>query len=476
MGTTRVTHLLGLPDEIMVVIFGFLDYVDHREAIRVSKRFHGFSEPYLYHNIHVRHSKQALALVNSLKADIRRARFVRHLLVSTKLGEESGVSALPPVIADMCNLQNLRLETPDCNSLKPKDRTNWVKLQDRYERIFGMSSALVPRQEERLLPTLQSCTIHFVDSEKEIYSMTRYSMLFLHPTLKSLTISCASTDFPGLLLKPFQNDPSLQKSTRLEFLHLEECDIFPETLALLLSFPRQLKSLKISEGVRYTDFRSRSSRLHGNVSPASLVYAIAQHCLESLEWLSLSLGHRRHATHIISDVDQHLALSSFLKIKYLEVDSGTVSLLRSQPCDHQTWRRLPPNLESLKVFGIPVTLRLPFRPISNPRLPFRECFIKEKAAHGVPKLQSLIFDFEHYRHEEDLIQRLPNDLGTEQDFNYVDVAISILKKECDRFEPICKKAGVRLQLQSTILPTGFIPPYLFYEEHPIRDTIWQMAP
>ncbi|RMZ77798.1 hypothetical protein DV737_g4195, partial [Chaetothyriales sp. CBS 132003] len=475
MDTTRVTHLLGLPDEIMVAIFGFLDYVDHREAVFVSRQFHGFSEPYLYRNVHVRHSRQAKALAYSLKADIRRARFVRHLLVSTKLGEEDGVSGLPPFIAEMCNLQKLRLETPDCNSIMPEERIDWVKLQDRYERIFGMSSVLMPSQK-RLLPNLQSCTIHFVDSDKEIYSMTRYSMLFLHPTLKSLTISCASTDFPGLLLKPSQIDPSLQKSTRLEFLHLEECDIFPQTLALLLSFPRQLKSLKISEGVRYTDFRSRSGRLHGNVSPASFVYALAQHCLESLEWLSLSLGYRRHTTHSITDIDQHLALSAFVKIKHLEVDKGTVSLLRSRPCDHHTWRRLPPNLEILRVFGIPVIQRLPFRTISNPKLPFEECFIEEKAAHGVPKLKSLIFDFEHYRHEEDLIQRPANNMGSDQGSNYVDQAISILKNECARFEPICKKAGVQLQLQSTILPTGFIPPYLFYEEHPIRDTIWQTAP
>ncbi|RMZ84131.1 hypothetical protein DV738_g684, partial [Chaetothyriales sp. CBS 135597] len=476
MDVTRVKHLLDLPDEIMVVIFGFLDYVNHRETVLVSRRFRGFSEPYLYHNIHVRHSKQALALTYSFEQEGRRTRFVRHLLVSTKLGEEHGVSFLPPFVAKMSNLQTLTLETPDCNSLVPADRINWLKLQDRYEEIFALSSVLAPRQDERLLPNLQSCTIHFVDSDLEIYSMTRYSMLFLHPTLKSLTISCASTDFPGRMFKVLQSHSNLQKSTRLEFLHLEECDIFPQTLAFLLSLPRQLKSLKISEGVRYTDFRSRSSRLHGNLSPASFVYALAQNCLESLEWLSLSLGYRRHPTHSISDVDQHLALSSFLKIKYLEVDRSTISLLRSRPCDHQTWRRLPPNLESMKVFGIPVTQRQPFRPISNPKLPFEECFIREKAAHGVPKLKSLIFAFEHYRHEEDLIQRLPDNTGADQDFNYVELAISILKSECARFESICKKSGVRLQLQSTVLPTGFIPPYLFYEEHPTTNTIWQMPP
>ena len=323
------------------------------------------------------------------------------------------------------------------------------------------------------LPNLESCTMHFVDAEKEIYSMTHYSMLFLHPTLKSLTISCASTDYPDRLLVPFQNDQSLVKSTRLEHLHLEECDIFSPTLAILLSFPRELKSLKISEGVRYDEFSMRSSRVHGNVSPASFVEAIEQHCVESLESLSLSLGYRRLTGQSINQVGKYLNLTSFENLKYLEVDRGSITLLRLPSCDHQTWRRLPPNLETLKIFSIPLTQRSPFRPPVTPRLPLDQCFIETKAKHGVQKLNKLIFTYEYYRHETDLILRTPDRNGGFRDINQVEVAQSILIKECTRLQPICKKAEVRLQLDMTVLPTGFIPPYLFPEDKPVNFTLWQ---
>ena len=72
--------------------------------------------------------------------------------------------------------------------------------------------------------------------------MTKYAMLFLHPNLRSLTMSCASTDFPDRLLTQFQDDETLVGSTKLEHLHLEECDIYSPTLAILLGFPRALKS------------------------------------------------------------------------------------------------------------------------------------------------------------------------------------------------------------------------------------------
>jgi hypothetical protein len=266
----------------------------------------------------------------------------------------------------MDNLRDIRLETPDCNQQEPEDRIDWIRLQDRYERIFEQASILVPSTQRRL-PKLRSCTVHLVDEQREMITLRRHSALFLHPNLRSLTISCASTDFVNNLPAPLR-DISLSRTTKLEHLHLEECDIHGATLLKLLRLPQELKTLKISEGTRYDNrLFARQSRIHGNITPDSLVEAIARYCSASLTSLSLSLGHFRQSHQSISHRGHHLNLTLFDNLKTLEVDLRTCDLIRLRgPCDHLTHRRLPTALENLRVFGIPLAPRTrPFRAMEN---------------------------------------------------------------------------------------------------------------
>lgn len=326
--------------------------------------------------------------------------------------------------------------------------------------------------------TFDAGTLHFVDGEKELHSMTRHPMIFLHPKLKSLTMSCASTDFPDRLLVDFQCDETLLKSTGLEHLHLEECDIFSPSLAILLGFPKALKSLEISEGIRYDGmFNTRSSRLHGNVSPGPFVEAIAENCAESLEHLSLSLGFTRPITQEIDYPGQHLNLTFFYAMKQLDLDIRTVLLIRPKSCDHATWRRLPPNLETLKVFGIPLGERPPFQARRRPWLPLDACLASEKAKHGVRALKTIIYSYEYYR-TDDVIPRLSisDDEDSVDDISQVQVAQRRLMEKCREVQHIFKKASVRLEVEMIALPNGFIPPYLFVEDRPRIFKLWESAP
>lgn len=485
--------LLHLPDEVLITIFGFLDFSSLRDASLVCKHFDDLAQPFLYHTIEIVNGHQAAALASSLHANPRRATWVRFLLVSTKFGEDYGLSTLPPYIAQMRNLQDLCLETPDCNAKFPEERVDWINLQDRYERIFETASAVMPRTVDRALPNLKSCrlfrgsvrhdletdcgsgTLHFVDGQKEIYSMTKYAMLFLHPTLKSLTMSCASTDYPDRLLKPFQNDRSLVKSTNLETLHLEECDIFSPSLAVLLSFPRALKSLKISEGIRYDGMFTRSSRMHGNVPPGPFVDAIAKHCSESLEHLSLSLGYMRQGFQHINQPGQHLNLSTFQALKQVDLDVRTVNLIRARGvCDHGTWRRFPPNLETLKVFGIPLGDRPPFHARRRVWFPFDLCLAADKANHGVRHLKNLIYSYEYYREDDETARLSISDDGDSvEEISQVTIAHRLMIDKCREVQPVFKKAGVRLEIEMVALPNGFIPPYLFTEDKPRTFVLWE---
>jgi len=307
--------------------------------------------------------------------------------------------------------------------------------------------------------------------------MTKYPMLFLHTNLRSLTMSCASTDFPDKLLAQFQDDPALVKSTALEHLHLEECDICSPSLGVLLSFPRALKSLKISEGVRYDGlFSARNSRTHGNVSPGPFVAAIAQHCRDSLEVLSLSLGYFRQGFQHINHSGQHLNLTPFVKVKHLELEIRTVNLVRVRPvCDHATWRRLPPNIETLRVFGIPLGARPPFQALARAYFPFDVCLATEKRKHGVRYLHTLTYSYEHYKQDDTTaeLSLLDSDGMDDEHFSQVTLAKNRIKSACDIHRPSYRKAGCRLEIEMVVLPNGFIPPYLYPEQTPTRFTLWE---
>ena len=470
-----VQHLLNLPEEILCHTFSFLDFTSLHGSILVCKHFRDLAEPFLYKVLHVLNGRQGSALSHSLGENHRRCSHVRNLLISTRFGHERGLMGLPPYIALMQNLHDLRLETPDCNSKEAEDRQGWVLLQDRYERVFEHASALAPKSASTPLPNLTSCTLHFVDSNTELYPLTRYGILFLHQNLRSLTISCASTDFPQNFAEAFRNDTSLLKSTNLEHLHLEECDLFAPTLGLLLSFPKALKSLKISEGVRYDGlFSLRSTRMHGNIPPAAFEEVVAAQCAETLESLSLNLGYFRHDGQHITQYSQHLNLTAFHSLKFLELNYTTMYLVRIHPdCDHQTWRRLPPNLETLKVFDIPLGQEMPeFRAFRAAYFPVEPCLVKEKARHGVARLSSLILSYEYHRKDEEPLSiRLPD--GQRQAVNQVELAHSRLRRVCNILKPTFLKAGVVLRVEMVVLPDGFIPPYLYPEMSPESHVFWE---
>ena len=82
---------------------------------------------------------------------------IRSLLASTRFEKAQGIEQLPGSLAIMHNLRDLSLETPDCNLKESEERIPWIRLQERYERIFQHSSLLLPPQA-RSLPRLRSCT------------------------------------------------------------------------------------------------------------------------------------------------------------------------------------------------------------------------------------------------------------------------------------------------------------------------------
>ena len=335
-------------------------------------QFKNASEPYLYRDIKVLEEYQASKLSAAFRAKNIRSKWVHSFLLSPSFGHHVGLKDVPSNIRAMRNLRSLRLETPDLNLKQSRARRPWVELQERYERIFEMSSILVSNPDDRELPFLRECTLHFVDSRVELYGLSHYSALFLHPQLRSLTISCASTDYPDELLPGISDDGFLQRQTRLTHLHLEECDLYADTVAKILRYPKALKSLTISEGTRYNTMNNNAPRRHGDLGPADLVRALMEQA-DSLEHLSLSLGYIRPRFATIRSYGQHLDLRDFTALRTLELCHQTLQLIRTHPdCDHGVRSRLPAGLQKLTVFEIPMALvQMPMRaPLSETFFPF----------------------------------------------------------------------------------------------------------
>lgn len=460
------SKLLQLPDEILISVVSFLDSEDLLKARLTSSHLNELAQPFIYSELDISRGYKAERIAKLIRADDRKAKWLKSVLVSTKHEHDEGLAAFPELLRGMRNLRQLILETPDCNARVSSDRIKWLKLQEQYEQIFLESSVMVPR-EERLLPVLESCTMHFVDKFVSLYPMPLYKSIFLHPTLQDLTMSCTCTDQPGL----FADFRKHERSTVLTHLHLEECDFDPETLVTLLKVPRALKSLKLSEGIRYSnDFSDRTSRMHGNMNPGLFSRALSRSVANSLESLSISLGYKRRHGQSIHSPNGSLNFTSLHRLKFLEVSISSLGLLISRPgCDHALYTRLPPSIEHISVFGMQL---LVIR--SSPAIPFEKCVLADKKAHGLPNLQQVTYRYEHSSFESDFNQSIFHEIRRREDtFKRIkDVCTQKIINYSDKHYHIFKDAGVRVVLELEVTPKGFIPPYLHHEEKPERSVLW----
>jgi hypothetical protein len=93
--------ILGLPPEVLLQLFGIVDLRGLQNIVLVCRQFHDLAEPFLYRYITILRGHQATALASSFTSQPDRARWVRSLLISTKLRDDSGLDLLPPWIVQV---------------------------------------------------------------------------------------------------------------------------------------------------------------------------------------------------------------------------------------------------------------------------------------------------------------------------------------------------------------------------------------
>lgn len=473
-GPDQSSRLLSLPDEVLVAVLSHLERTDQRNARLVCRPLKNLADPFTFTEFVITHGADAIDLAYLIGEDPVRATWIRELLVSTKLEGRDGLEHVPAVLPLMKNMRKLILETPDCNSKQALQRIPWVDLQRGYENVFKNASVDVPR-ESRLLPQLHECTLHFVDDSTCLYSMTKYSHVFLHPTLRSLRMSCACTDDADRLLVPYQTQ--YRRSTALSHLHLEECDFDPRALAVLLSFPAALSSLVISEGTRYSDSSTTRSRMHGNLFPHELSTVLTDTSSTSLQSLSLDLGFRRNQYETITQPGRFLDLTQMSCLRKLSLSFMSFALVVSYPrCDHQIHRRLPPSLQSLRIFKMPFIIPRFGERRYDPSIPHDSCLVRDKTSHGLPHLNELIWTYEYHDSDTPTILALLNRRFENEPFQrQITLAKRFVTDRCNKTLYEYQKAGIRMIAEVTITPAGYIPPYLHNEDQPRTELIWDSA-
>jgi hypothetical protein len=170
------------------------------------------------------------------------------------------------------------------------------------------------------------------------FDMGRNSVIFLHPTLRNLTVSCfdIGEDLEGYLSVN-------QKATPLKSLTFDECNISVQGLAAILSIPKSLERLTLGE--RMFHLKDPSGYTHSPLgrSPELLLQALALQ-QNSLQYL-------KHIGGFIELPERHTGMSmfSFRDMRQMELSTHSIItriLRESSPPWSVT---IPANLQLLRL-------------------------------------------------------------------------------------------------------------------------------
>ncbi|KAF2836765.1 hypothetical protein M501DRAFT_1059710 [Patellaria atrata CBS 101060] len=255
-------RFMQLADELILAIIEQIN--DNKSLCTLAatcRRLQQLVEPYIYRNLLLTDGSQATTLLNAFNSRPDRLAGIRILgiYVGHKLAENDpterskGIEALESFIYRMRNLRQLTLEALCCNDgpfqTRQPTRFPWTSTGSiDYKSLFEKASLLITNPELRALPFLQSLTLHSHGLKKQRYALGENSVVFIHPNLRYLKISCFDVD-RSLKDLPMLHDH--RHSTNLKDLVLEECNISTDGLEALLQCPKELKTLVLGERMHH---------------------------------------------------------------------------------------------------------------------------------------------------------------------------------------------------------------------------------
>ncbi|KAF2273074.1 uncharacterized protein EI97DRAFT_424892 [Westerdykella ornata] len=241
------SRLLALPIETLEAIIEELESrKDQLNLALTCSTLAPLSERYMWRKLMVRTGHEAMNVARALQVRPERMDFVHELAICYNEEQQDGIEALDLVLWRLHQVRHLMIEAP-C----PNNHTGWQgdePFQDvtriDYPKLF--QDAISPMISSRPLGMLQSLTLHGHRSHTDPFDLKGAESILFHPTLRSLTISCANFNAD---LRVSDIDPSKLHSTPLESLTLIECNVFPPLLDVALSLPKALVMLSLNQRI-----------------------------------------------------------------------------------------------------------------------------------------------------------------------------------------------------------------------------------
>lgn len=465
----------ALPYELVEMVVSHVANIqDLRSLALTNKLFQTLAEPYIYANVFIRKGDQALNLFNAIQSKPIRATWIRNLQNACLAEYPHGLLDLADLVPRMTRLENLIVETPDCNAFSPEMRVPWIQQQDLYTHIFDQASQ---PNAKPLLPRLTSCTLHYVDRSRSLYHLGRHSIIFLHPTLTELTISCAHID-PPHKLHPLLSSSSLTNTTSLKTLRLIECDFHNQGLYHLLRLPQQLNSLAITEANHYTNYttdrRYPGLKTTQTLTPISTSQPHLQHLQIARTVPTHGSANFRRPLFSLLPLD----LSRFPllhTVHYVDIAGPRPPSTSAQPLQIGNYCDVVHAMGPQGSTGGPSTTTLIYSDIPTEWMErgteFFTCAFRNKVSHGIESLQCLKLVL---RDDELLISRyrdavrVPDRGETRQQ--------GIWRERVERVRALVRqlgkvgreeKVGIRVIVEWIRPNGGTIPPYLTGEYVPV---------
>ncbi|KAL8788285.1 MAG: hypothetical protein Q9195_007382 [Heterodermia aff. obscurata] len=431
--------LLALPDELLLGILSCLSAEQSAlSAVACAcRRLQNLAEDFIYASNLIIKGSQAQRLSHALTARKDRVRLVHSLDLRCRFAHAAGMSVMNTLLPGLVNLKELTIESPWCNHSAVSTEV-WDDALESYAQTFRDASLLANSYEARPnqpLARLQSCTLHLSGAQTRLWPLNQAAALFLHPSLRELTISCADGHEANIDI-PFE---TYRGSTLLQQLTFIECDISVATMESILSLPSALQSLDI------TSCRS----LHRSWNKTSLVHLIRILVAHQPNLESLTYANTRESEN--SEID----LSLLNKLKYLAL-----------PCDNgrrsQHFDTLIRNIRPSQGFASleTVSIGVEWEGKANSVLSYHRKLGLQSSQ--CPQLRTLVVALGGF---EDMYNE------TEEFENERDSFVEAFKK---RLLGDFKGRQVRIILQATI-HHHYVPPYLFRERAPERQTIFDFS-
>ncbi|KAF2817105.1 uncharacterized protein BDZ99DRAFT_564904 [Mytilinidion resinicola] len=464
-------QFLSLADEIILAVIERVDQSkDLCRLARTCGRFQALVEPYIYRSVLIRTGAEAECLATSLDRRPSRTLDIQHFEVRyihkvvvddtgiLQSDNESGIENVDRILPHLRNLRHLTIESPCINNnpWRGDEMIPWRSgCRVRYTPLFRAASQAtsldVPSNGPLLFNKLQTVVLH-THGNTQKFELGDDAVIFLHPTLQNLTISCSDITNRMSLPPPVEN---IEKTTALRSLTFIECNINAIALGTILRYPRALKEINLGERIHHFHDSPTKPLVHYHREFMHALYQ--QH--ESLEYIR-NVGRRRWRP----DPSQlgRITLRDFENLRCLALDPKSILI------SHLTTNGAPKSLQTLRLFSDYVHC---FNPPAR-SLPHR----------GRAEWKELLKITDRMRHVRQvdivLAQTFADGILQSRGYKMEDLyriwQAKERRQDVYRFAFALKDQGRAFKLYAEHFQGGeiFIPPFLYGEDTPIEHVIY----